>query len=806
MWGTGVQVVKGVTVSLLAGAAAVGLGSYILWRRLGQPVEGVEEVSGLEGIVEVRRDRWGIPHVYAASTRDLFFAQGYVHAQDRLWQMELNRRAAEGRLSEVVGARSLEVDRFMRRVGLGRAAREEAAQLEQEEREVLEAYCAGVNAFLRGHRWRLPPEFLILRFRPEPWSPADSLAWGKLMALTISLNWDSELLRGRFVHALGPERAAELEPLYPEGHPLSVPPGEAYRGLDVSVVEKLRQVQEFIGVGMGGGSNGWVVDGSRSVSGSPLLASDPHLAPAIPGVWYENHLVAPELAITGVSLPGLPGVIIGHNGHIAWGITASMVDIQDAYLERMDPERPHWYEYRGAWEMGRVEREVIAVRGRSAPVVEEIIVTRHGPIVTPALRNEHRPVALRSLVLDPGHPIAAGLMLNRARNWDEFCGALRRWTVPSVSFLYADTAGNIGYALGGRVPLRAKGHGLVPAPGWTGEFEWAGFVPFEGMPRALNPDSGLALSANNRIVGPDFPYPIEGEWIDGFRARRIAELLRGRERHSIADFEAMHQDVYSIPGKLVAEQLGELSPAGPTPDLRGALELLRSWDGCLQAESAAGAIYEVFRLKLLRNLLAPKLGDLTDEYFGGAVHGMSFTGTYLFRSSSFMIRRLTLREPHWLDGTGCATWEALMLTSLEEALGELREKQGPDVRRWTWGRLHPVSFTHPLGRSRALAPLFNLGSWPLGGDMDTILQTAFSHRLPFQVRSWMPSYRQIIDLSDVRRSVAVHTPGQSGLPSSRHYADLLPLWYEGRYHPMLWDRVDIEAHTESVLWLKRREQ
>lgn len=790
-------------------AAGLGASAYAAVRRLSfdklrknGPGGETIAVSGLWAPVEVRRDRWGIPHIYAENQLDLFFAQGYVHAQDRLWQMELNRRVAAGRLSELFGTRTLEVDRFMRRIGLRRAAAAEAAILEQEEREVLDAYCAGVNAFLGSHRWQLPIECLFLRIRPESWSPVDCLAWSKLMSLTISVNWDGELLRARFVQALGPERAAELEPLYPADHPLSVPsPGEAYAGIDPSVVEKLRDVQSYLGAGFGG-SNAWAVDGSRSISGKPLLAGDPHLAPQVPDIWYECHLVAPELTVTGATLPGLPGVIIGHNGAVAWGVTAGMVDVQDTYLERIDPERPHWYEYRGHWELGQTVREVIRVRGQTEPMVEEVLITRHGPIITPMLRDETRAIALRSLVLDANHPIAAGLLLNRARNWEEFQAALRRWAVPVMNFVYADTAGNIGYALGGKVPLRARGHGLVPAPGWTGEFEWTGFLRFEDLPRTLNPKSGMVLSANNRIAGPDYPFHIEGEWVDGYRAQRIADMLKAQEHHDIAGFETMLQDVFSIPGKKVAEILGELSPERMRPGVRHALHQLRIWDGRMTADSAAAAIYEAFRLRLLRNLLRPYLGDLLDDYFGGAVHGLAYTGTYLLRSSSFLMRRITAREPHWLEGTGCATWDDLLMKSLEEALAELRERLGEDTRSWSWGRLHTVAFTHALGRGRALAALFNLGAWPLGGDLDTILQTVFSHRQPYQVRSWMPSYRQIVDLSDVRRSVAIHTPGQSGRPGNPHYADLLRLWHEGRYHPMLWDRTDVEAHTESVLTLK----
>ncbi|MBM2827167.1 MAG: penicillin acylase family protein, partial [Dehalococcoidia bacterium] len=465
-------------ISALGTASAAGRAAYCYLLRQHLPkIRGSIRIDGLQDRVEVIRDRWGVPHVYARSQKDMFFAQGYVHAQDRLWQMELNRRIATGTLSEALGAATLEVDRFMRIVGFRRAAEEEAALLETEERDILEAYCQGINAFLKDNRHWLPLELILLRFSPRPWSVIDCLAWTKLMSWGISVNWDAELVRLHFTEALGEEVPTSLDPGYSDDQPVIVR-HEKDHGLNTR-----DEITETPGLpGFSGGSNSWAVDGDKTVSGSPLLANDPHLIPQIPSPWYEIHLCAGDIDVIGASIPGMPGVIIGHNRNIAWGITAAMVDVQDLYQEDIHPSEPDRYRHDGRWLEVRAHSEVIRVKGWTEPWVEHVKVTHHGPIITPILRNESRTFALKSTILEPQHLYKGGLLLLRASNWDEFRTALRHRTSPSLNFTYSDTSGNIGYQLAGSAPIRGRGNGQRPSPGWDPTYDWQGYIPFQDLP------------------------------------------------------------------------------------------------------------------------------------------------------------------------------------------------------------------------------------------------------------------------------------------------------------------------------------
>ena len=772
--------------------------------------QGRMAVPGLEGQVTVTRDRWGVPHIYAENLSDLFFAQGYVHAQDRLWQMELNRRIGSGRLAEIFGEVALDTDRFIRTVGFRRAAEADLEVLDEETRSALEAYAAGVNAFL-AEKQPLPLEFTILRFKPEPWTPLDSLTWGKVMAWNLSINWDTEILRARFIDKLGVERAAELEPMYPENNPAVVPSEVDYGRLSTRILEQYRQAAGWLGTsGAGVGSNNWVVDGTKSVTGKPLLANDPHLALQMPSIWYENHLVGDGIEVTGASFPGAPGVIIGHNAAIAWGVTNGFPDVQDLYVEKLNPENPHQYEYQGAWHDAVVAREEIHVKGRAEPVIEEVVITRHGPIISgivPPAEGEGEdtpPLALRWTALEPSTLFRAVMSLQRASNWEEFTAALRYWDVPAQNFVYADAEGNIGYYLAGRVPIRAKGMGLVPVPGWTGEYEWTGWIPFEELPHTFNPPQHYVATANNRVVGDDYPYFITVEWMNGYRARRICDLLESKEKLAAEDFAAMHMDFYSIPGRELARYLAELEPEDE--QARRAVELIRAWDFNLTADSVAGTIFEAVQLQLLRLAFADKLGpELAEHYLGSGFHPMlSATNAYLGRSAVLLLRLLENETSPWFADAESGqprTRDEFLLLALEKAIAELRAALGEDMNRWQWGRLHQATFAHPLGQVKPLNLIFNRGPFPIGGDTDTVHQAAFIPNEPYAVKSWCASYRQIVDVSDWGRSLAIHTNGQSGQPGSRHYADMIPLWRNGEYHPMLWERAQVEAAAEDTLVL-----
>ncbi len=798
---TTLRLLRAAGLSVGLGSAAIGAGYYALFRRSQPRIRGQMALPGLQGTVEVIRDRWGIPHIFAQDRHDLFFALGFVHAQDRLWQMGFNCRTASGTLSEILGEPALEADRLMRRVGLRRAAEREAQRLDPETAAGHEAYCRGVNAFLEQHRGPWPLEFTILRTRQAPWTTADSLVLGRLMGATLAGNWDAEIARSWLIQQVGADAMPDLEPPHPGGMPLVFPAGTESPPPDQQALRRVREAAELAGLGLGGGSNNWVVDGQKSATGMPLLANDPHLTPTMPSIWYQVHLKGDGFDVIGVSIAGLPGIAIGHNDRIAWGITASLTDQQDLFVERVNPENPRQYEYKGQWRDGTIIREEINVRGRAQPVVEEILVTEHGPDIGPCIPGESRTLALKSVVLEEDGLTRAALALMLARNWDEFREAMRIWPSPPQSAVYADVEGNIGYQLIGFVPARKKGLGMVPVPGWTDEYEWDGYVPFDELPCLFNPSTHFAATANAKLVGDDYQHHITNDWIDGFRTRRIVDLLTAKEKHSLEDFQRMHMDCFSIPGRELAPFITDLEPEDPR--LREAVRYVRDWDYRLSADSVGGAILECFFYHLYRNTFAHKVGDMLDVYSGVGIHPLIPVSSYGYRAISQLLRVLREARDDWFpprDGQR-TTWSSVITKSLQEAVGFLQERLGDDMSQWRWGRLHQVSFPHPLGQVKPLERIFSRGPYPAHGDQNTILQGAFDPANPFVANVSAVSYRQIVDLADLNRSVAVIPGGQSGQPGNRHYSDLLQRWRRGDYHPLLFDRRAIEAHAEATLVL-----
>lgn len=794
---------------LVSGMVGAGAALFMLRRPLPR-ARGREVVGGLRSRVEIVRDRWGIPHIYARNLPDLFFAVGYAQAQDRLWQMDYHRRLASGTLSEVLGEPALEADRLVRRIGLRRAAERDWREAMDEERMALEAFAAGVNAYLE--RCRLPLEFTFLRYRPQQWHPVDTLAFATFMSWSLTGNWDTEILRSWAIERFGPEMMAVLEPGYPPGGPLIVPPGAEARGCGPDLMEDYRQaVIAMAGRAM---SNNWVVDGEKSTTGKPLLANDPHLPITMPSIWWEMHLESPELRAAGAGLPGTPGVMIGHNHRIAWGVTAALADGDDLYVEKLNPEDPRQYEYQGRWVDGQVVREEIRVRGRARPVVEEVLITRHGPVISPAIAGERRILALRTVALEPWHQTQAQLMLMRAGSWEEFREALRLWPASSLNFVYADVDGNIGYQMAGLVPIRAKGYGVVPAPGWTGEYEWTGFVPFDELPSLYNPSTHWVASANNKVAEEDYPHFLSAEWIDCFRQRRIVEMLEAKPKLSREDFKAMQGDLVSLSARELVPLLLEITPRDEWS--RRALNFLRVWDYTLAPDSVAACIFEVFFTHLVRRTLEEKVGTWTDFFMGRGIHLLRPRSPFFYNAASWLLR--TMRErPDWFAGHGAVAaskrasrssdrqgWREAMEEALASAVAELRRLLGDDMSRWQWGRLHTQTFPHPLGQVRALSRILNRGPIPIGGDANTVCQAAFSPYHGYDANSWSASYRQIIDLADFNRSLAVLPSGQSGHPGSRHYSDMIEMWRRLEYHPMPWDRGEVMKQARGRLVLVPR--
>lgn len=811
-----------VLAGLAAALAAPLAGIVYLWRRPLPVIQGNLRLAALRAPVEIIRDRWGVPHIYAQNDDDLFFAQGFVHAQDRLWQMELNRRIPAGRLAEIVGEFAYSTDRLLRILGVYRAAENDYARLSENGQRILERYARGVNTFLDTHFNKLPLEFTLLRFAPEPWRPQDSLAWAKMMSWGQGLNWDAELLRAAILDKLGPERAARLlaqdlsdaNPIILNHTPIA--------GLDRlrSEFHAARPWLDLIApMGM---SNNWVVDGAKSATGKPLLANDPHLPLQIPSIWYEAHLHSPELQAAGATLPGAPTIILGHNAEIGWGATNGFADVQDLYIERFDPADPTHYEVNGEWRAATVRREEIRVKGVPQPRTLDVIVTRHGPIINEWFESEARDsdgtrpaLALRWQGYEPARLLDAAYALNRAHDWNEFQESLRLWDEPALSFVYADRAGNIGYYLAGRVPQRRRGKGATPVPGWNDDYEWTGWIPFEELPHTYNPPEHFIATANNAVVGAEYGYHLSLDTMNGFRAKRIVDSLTAQDQVSADDYARIQTDVYCEPARTFLQILRALrDPIAKHAALSrrvrtagDALDTLTGWDCQLTPDSVGGALYQVTLHYTMVRLFEPWLGDLTETFIGVGLHPLlhPVNSAYLDRAYLIALRILQNQETEWLrDAAGnTRTCVEILARALADALAFLEKTLGADMAKWQWGKLHRAAFHHALGGVKPLDRIFNRGPFPYGGDTSTVWQGAFVPQLPIPEGAvFTASWRQILDVSDWDASRGVHAPGQSGHPASRHYADLIPLWLEGKHHPLLWSREKILANREGLVVLE----
>lgn len=790
---------------------------YLYWwsiQRSNPQHDGELPVDGLAAPVEILRDKHGVPHIYAQSLADLLRTQGFVHAQDRLWQMEQNRRIARGTLAEVYGEAALEADRFSRIVGFWRAAQQEAATLDETTRQQLTWYAEGVNAYLEHRPRRLGAEFNLLRVQPEPWDVVDTLGNLKVMGWGLSLNWESELTRLRLLQQLDPVVAGELEPNYPAKNPLimeGVGSAEALRlqqtaGLLLNQYEALKQ---WLGVATDGqGSNAWVVGPKHSLNRRALLCNDPHMAVQIPGAWYELHLTAPAFEASGVSWPGVPGVIIGHNADIAWGMTNAMVDVQDLYVERPHPVEADMFEYDGEWEAATVIEETITVRRR--PVhTERIVITRHGPLISGLVTDEKAEISPLPLALQwtghrPGHTVRAILQLNQAQDWPAFEAALADWTTPVQNVVFADSRGNIGYTMAGAVPHREQNLGLVPAPGWDKAYAWQGLLPATALPRLYNPPAGKIVMANNKVAGDDYPYFLGVEFDPGWRAARLEDLLQRKERHTIRDMEELQLDNQSKLAEAFTPWLTLINSEDPWE--KTALLALRKWNFRMDADNFAATVYQYTLIGLLELVFGDKLGAAKRGYYG-------ISSTPLFLGHGFALRAETrlleilndYDESFWYVDAATGRHrnrETLLQEALSTAVRHIRAGMGDSTRQWDWGRAHQVRYVHPLGSARLLKNIFNRGPIPVGGDSTTPNLTRHAPALPLGLIQVAANYRQIYEVGAWDRAQTVTNSGQSGHPLHPNYDDQIMLWREGVYHKMPWSREAVAEVTEQRLVLK----
>lgn len=726
--------------------ALVAAAYWFAWRPL--PDASGEITAPISARATVSRDARGVPHITAATIEDAIFLQGFVTAQDRLWQMDALRRLAAGELAEVVGKQALETDEESRRLRLGRIAEEAEQTMPAADRATLAAYARGVNYFLETHRGRLPIEFTLLNYQPRPWSKRDSVLAGLQMYRTLTNSWREEINK---LHMLQKGDRAKVDFLFPSRSGAEVQPG----------------------------SNAWAISGARSATGKPILANDPHLEFAIPSTWYMVHLRAPGLDVTGVSLPGVPAVIVGHNDRIAWGVTNLQFEVQDLYREQIDP-RTGRYMFRGHAEQARLERSAIAIKG-AKPVQFDQWVTRHGPVI---LTDEKQNYALQWTAAEPSSFQFPFLDLNRARNWTEFTAAIARFPGPGQNFVYADVDGNIGYHASGRLPIRAPDcPGDVPADGAahpeTTDCDWRGTIPFDDLPQSYNPASGTIVTANQNPFPADYKYPVAGNFAPYYRSRGIRMMLENRAKWQPAEMLAVQKDVYSAFSDFLAKHLvaafdsrvaarahnsNSSNDSKNDPSLAEAVALLRNWSGQMEKGTAAPLLvqltYEELR-KAVADRAAPGLADAYDYAMSPAV-----------------IEKLLRERPAgWFDD-----YNQLLLKCLGQAIGAGRKIQGSKISRWDYGQFIELKIVQPVeGQLPLIGKYFNIGPVAMSGSSTTIKQTT---------RRLGPSMRMIVDLSDLDRSLQNITIGESGQPLSRHYKDQWSAYYGATSFPMQFRNID----------------
>ena len=747
---------------------AIGAVAYLFYRAM-PDYAGAARLPGLSGEVRVYRDAHGIPHIFALSMNDAARALGYLHAGERLYQMEIQRRAGQGRLAEIAGPDLVGVDKFIRTLGFYRLATSSFSALSPEAQAYYQAYADGVNAFLTSHKGWLPPEFLILGDDPEPWKPADSLVWGKLMSLQLSNNYALEETRAELAQKMPPDMARLLFPATPAGSPITTQP------VSNATHSELPSARDQLGALIAldhGASNEWVISGARTQSGKPILANDPHLGLQAPILWYLARIVTPELSIKGASVPGVPGLLLGQNDHIAWGFTTADTDTQDLFVETIDPKNPSLYLTPDGVQPFIAREETIHVKG-APDIVLKIRATRHGPVLSDidkklaGLAGEGKVMALAFTGLGDRDTTTEALMrVNRAQNWEQFLEALKLYQTPTQNIVFADIAGNIGFISPGLVPLRKSGDGLTPANGASGENDWTGFVSFAQLPQAYNPPAGFLFNANNANV-PDDNVPTFGrDWEEPYRARRIQQYFDTIDKHSLETSATMQADLLSLAATDFLPLLKRIEPANDRE--KQALALLADWDGRMDKDLPEPLIFEAWLGALRRIMIDEKTGlHLTEK------------GPY----AAATLFSLLTDHPQWCDVSQKPNPDCrqTIARALDESLALLTQRDGADMSHWRWGVEHIAQLTHQFYSHVPLLDYLSNLSLPSGGGFYTLDRGEGFNPTPDHpfARAHAAGFRGLYDLGDPDKTRFMIATGESGHIFSSHYGDLAPLWGRG---------------------------
>jgi penicillin amidase len=743
-------------------------------------------LAGIADAVTVYRDEYGVPHIYAKNDADLYRAVGYCMAQDRLWQMDLLRRACTGRLSEIFGEELVEIDLLMRALRMHEKSRMILKNTEDPMVRAGMAFADGVNQYITSHSNRLPPEFIILRYKPEKWLPEHSINLVGYMGWDLRLSWDEEVVLDKIRRRFGEAKTKEMT--FNKALHQTV----AFPGLESTLLSSINHLQN-LGLAVFGGSNNWAVSGKKSLNGMPILANDMHLGLNSPGIWYQMHqVIEGVMNVSGVVLPGQPFIVAGHNDRIAWGFTNVMVDNVDFYAEKINPENPHQYELNGQWRDMEVRTEEIKILGDKT-VQEKLRFTHRGPIISRFHDVEDSAISMRWIGNDYSNELRSVYLVNRAGNWDEFKEAMSTFISVSQNTVYADVDGNIGLYCCAGVPVRKDGDSNVIFPGWTDEYDWQGIVPFAELPHSLNPERGYESSANNRTTREDYPHYISNWFFPPTRIERIREMLQEKELFSVADFQKMHADQKSkLVERIKPIILAQLEKSENWSDIeKQAFDVFASWDGILAINSPEASIFEKFLGLFAENLLQDEMGD---ELF------FDFLGSGLLRD--FTIDNvMAAKDSLWIDDINTPdhkeTFTDIVQKSFRDTVAFLKEHHGRNTDNWQWGKIHRLTLAHPLGSVKILDWLFgfNSGPYEVGGSSHTVCPYSYPDNAPFDV-TWGASHRHIYNLANWDESLTVIPTGVSGIPASPHYCDQTQLYVENAYHPDYFSRGLVEKNAK----------
>jgi penicillin amidase len=787
------KVLKWVLSILLGLIIVIFLGIYGYLRATLPDYDGEMTIPGLKDKVEIIRDSYGMPHIYAQTEEDAYFALGFCMAQDRLFHMDVVRRVVRGRLSEILGEKLISTDILFRTISAGKSIEDIVSKIPPEDITALKAYAAGVNYFIEHRKGPLPIEFTILGIKPEPWHYSDGVATYYYMAWDLNTAFSIEMLYAAVIDKVGEKMAQDIFPDYAEGYPTIVPEGRT----SLDFLKTLNLAREVLGAEGGGASNNWVVSEKMSATGMPILANDPHLDHGIPGIWYEAHLVTPSMNVSGAILPGVPYVVIGANEHVTWGFTNVTSDDADFYIEKINPTNPDQYEFMGRWEDMTIKEEVIKVKG-AEDVKFKVRLTRHGPIVDD-VNNYAEPrgtaLSMRWTAYEKLESIKACYLLNIAKDIGDIEKAVEFFKCPGQNWVYADDKGNIGFWAAVGIPIRDGFSGAYPVPGWDGKHEWKGYVPTAEQPHMRNPSRGWIATANNKHVGDDYPYPISHYYAMPDRYVRIQEMITAKDIFDVRDFEKMHADFYMVLAReWVPLMLKSISDANLSEKETKALPYLKNWDFVARAEGVAPSVFHATINGMVKNTFEKRLGEeLYQQYIKN--YYMTFNA---LRNLMGQDRTVWFDDPDTPKVEGI---DEIIVKSFKDAVSYLEGQMGEKIDEWKWGKLHTLTFYHPFGKASPLMGYFmNIGPFPMGGSIATVNPQPYRLSNPWGGYHGA-SLRYIIDLSNMKNSRRVIPAGISGNFMSPHYDDQVDLWRTGKYRPFVLDRKSVEEDTRYILKL-----